>query len=190
MNRGSLRYHSVPWDDLTFRSQFLIQALDFLRQLMGQTSEDFVLSPYYSLIHALKKDSVRNFCVIVRICQTYEDSKLHFFGCASKLVKICFGVTCFKVSLHLAKDLRFMEFALWYLAHCFTKQDISSIHFAQLEYLLESISSKFLGDKLVPTILTDQYSNLLLYQFLYSSQWFFWAFLLEETLHWILDHPL
>ena len=112
MNRDSLRYHSVPWDDLTFRLQFPVQALDFSRQQKGQILVDFVLSLYYSLIHALKKDSVRNFCVTVRICQTCEDSKLHFFGFAFELVKICFGVTCFKASLHLARDLTFMEFTL------------------------------------------------------------------------------
>ena len=112
MNRGSLRYRSVQRVDRFFRLQFLIQALDFLRLQKGQTSEDFVLFLYYSLIRALKKDSVKNFCVIVRICQTGEDSKLHFFGCAYEQVKICFGVTCFEVSLHQAKSSRFMEFAL------------------------------------------------------------------------------
>ena len=50
--------------------------------------------------------------MIVRICQTGEDSKLHFFGFTFELVKICFGVTYFEVSLPLARDLKVMEFAL------------------------------------------------------------------------------
>ena len=112
MNRGSLRYHSVQRVDQSFRLQFPIQALDFLRLQKGQTSEDSVLFLYYSLIRALKKDSVKNFCVIVRICQTCADSELHFFGYAFGLVKICFEVTCFKVLWLPARDARFMEFAL------------------------------------------------------------------------------
>ena len=170
MNRGSLGYRLVPWDYRSFRSQFPIQVLGFLSLQRAQISGDFVPSLYYSLILALKKDSVRNFCAIVKICQTCEDFMLHFFGCVFMLVKIYFVVTCSEVSLHLARRLRFMEFALLCLVHCSARQDILSIHFVQLEYPQESISFEFLGDKLVATILINKCSNSLLYQFLYSSQ--------------------